>query len=117
MSARIDALEAIERVVATGGEADDVLRRVVAILHKQIGCFVGISFIEGGEPVPGPAAGQRAGTTMKSFPIAFQGRRVADLDAGGELSPETCVLLERVATLLAPYALVGWDTGGEEWTP
>ncbi len=47
----------------------------------------------------------------------FQGNRVADLEAGGELSPEERAVLERVAVLVSPYALVGWDTGGEEWTP
>jgi putative methionine-R-sulfoxide reductase with GAF domain len=25
--------------------------------------------------------------------------------------------LERVATLISPHALTGWDTGGEAWEP
>ncbi len=115
MTAHTGALAAVEQVLNDGGEADDVLRRVVALLHEQLGGFVRISFLEDGELVPGPAAGEEMETTP--FPIAFQGRRVADLEAGGELSPDERTLLERVATLLSPYALVGWDTGGEEWTP
>lgn len=115
MNAPTDALEAIERVVDGGGEADDVLRQVVAILHERLGRFVRISFVEEGKLVPGPAAGEEAET--EPFPIAFQGRRVADLEARGELTPDDRELLERVATLVSPYALVGWDTGGEEWTP
>ncbi len=114
MSTHADAREAIERVVDDGGEADEVLRRVVAVLHEHVGGFIRISFVEGGELVPGPAAGEPAGTT--SFPIAYEGRHVADLEADAPAAPAHA-LLEHVATLLGPYALVGWDTGGEEWAP
>jgi hypothetical protein len=107
--------EAVERVLNGGGEADDVLRQVVAILHERLGRFVRISFVEADGLVPGPAAGEEAETT--AFPISFQGSRVADLEVGGQLSAEDKALLARVATLVSPYALVGWDTGGEEWTP
>ena len=115
MTAHSGALEAVERVLNRGGEADDVLRQVVTILHERLGCFVRISFVEADSLVQGPAAGDETETT--AFPIAFQGRRVADLEAGGELTEEDRALLERVALLISPYALVGWDTRGEEWTP
>ena len=115
MSTHAGALEAVERVLNRGGEADDVLRRVVAILHERLGRFVRISFVEGDALVPGPAAGEEVATT--GFPITFQGRRVGNLEAGGELATEDEALLERVATLVSPYALVGWDTGGRAWTP
>jgi len=110
-----DALEAVERVLESGGEADDVLRQVVAILHEGLGGFVRISFVEETALVAGPAAGDETATT--AFPIAFQGNRVADLEAGGELTEEDRALLERVAILASPYALVGWDTSGEPWNP
>ena len=115
MNAHSGALEAVERVLNRGGEADDVLRQVVAILHERLDCFVRISFVESDSLVQGPAAGDETETTP--FPIAFQERRVADLEAGGELTEEDRTLLERVAILISPYALVGWDTRGEEWTP
>ncbi len=115
MSAQTGALEAIERVLNRGGEADDVLRQVVTILHERLGRFVRISFVEADGLLPGPAAGDE--TETSAFPIAFQGGRVADLEAGGELADEDRALLERVAILVSPYALVGWDTGGEEWSP
>jgi hypothetical protein len=115
VSAHSGALEAIERVLNRGGEADDVLRQVVAIIHERLGRFVRISFVEADDLVPGPAAGDVSETT--AFPIAFQGSRVADLEVGGELTDDDRALLERVAILVSPYALVGWDTGGEEWTP
>jgi hypothetical protein len=85
------------------------------VLHEHLGRFVRISFVEGEELVAGPAAGDEASTT--AFPIVYDGARVADLEAGGEPPPDELSVLERVALLLSPYALVGWDTGGEEWTP
>ena len=115
MSLLSGALEGIERVLNRGGEADDVLRQVVAILHERLGRYVRISFVEAGRLVPGPALGDESATT--AFPIAFQGSRVGDLEVGGELSDEERALLERVALLVSPYALVGWDTGGEQWNP
>jgi len=115
VSAHIGALEEIQRVLDSGDEADDVLRQLVGILHEQLGHSIRISFVEGGSLVLGPAAGTEEATTR--LPISFQGRHVADLEAGGEHSREDTALLERVAELVSPYAFVGWDTGGEEWTP
>jgi hypothetical protein len=115
VSSHSGALEGIERVLNRGGEADDVLRQVVTILHERLDRFVRISFVESDVLVPGPALGEESATT--AFPIAFQGSRVADLEAGGDLTDDDRALLERVAILVSPYALVGWDTLGEEWTP
>jgi hypothetical protein len=42
---------------------------------------------------------------------------VAELEVGGELDESDHALLEQVATIISPYALVGWDTGGETWAP
>ena len=112
---RRGALESVERILNRGGDADDVLRAVVAVLQQRTGRFCRISFVEGDELVPGPAAGENAETT--AFPIAWQGRRVADLEVGGELEKPDHALFERVAVIVSPYALVGWDTGGEAWSP
>jgi hypothetical protein len=109
------ALEAVEQVLDSGGEADDVLRQIVAILHERLDRFVRISFVEQEGQIAGPQAGEE--TTTTAIPIVFHGNRVADLETGGKLSVDDQVLLERVATLVSPYALVGWDTAGEEWTP
>ena len=115
MSAHPEALEAVEGVLNEGGDADDVLRQVVAILHERLARLVRISFVEADSLVQGPSAGDETETT--AFPIAFQGRRVADLEAGGELTEDDRAVLERIAILLSPYALVGWDTAGEAWNP
>jgi hypothetical protein len=50
--------------------------------------------------------------------VSYEGRVVADLGIVMEgLSAEDQALLERVAILISPYCLVGWDTGGEAWSP
>lgn len=111
-----DALEAVERIVAGGGEADDVLRAVVEALHARLGRPVRIRFLEDGELVPGPSAGSPP-ADVEAFPIHFQGAYVANLEVGLPLADDDRPLLGRVAAIVAPYALVGWDTGGERWEP
>ena len=110
-----DVVQAVEDVLSRGGDADDVLRNVVAVLHERLGRFVRISFVEEGRLEPGPAAGAEEAVT--GLPIAWEGRRVAELEVGGELKQGDRELLEQVAALVSPYALVGWDTGGEAWLP
>ena len=34
-----------------------------------------------------------------------------------KVGPEDDAFLQRVATLVSPYCLVGWDTHGERWEP
>jgi hypothetical protein len=110
------ALEAIERVLNRGGEADDVLREVVDVLHERLRRPVRVRFLEDGELVPGPSAGSIP-ADVETFPIHFQGAYVANLEVGLPLGDGDRPLLERVATIVAPYALVAWDTGGERWEP
>jgi hypothetical protein len=113
------ALEAVDRVLNRGGDADDVLREVVAVLHERAGyAWAGIRFVEEGGPVLGPSAGdEAAGEGATPFAVSFQGTHVADLEVGGALGEMDRAFLERVALVVSPYALVGWDTGGEDWVP
>ena len=157
-----DALEALERILDRG-DADDVLREVVALLHDRFEHYswVGIYLVEGDDLVLGPWRGPEAtehvripvgqgicGVAAASgrteivddvnadprylacfpstrseivVPISFEGRVVGEIDidsdepaAFGEGDRE---FLERVATLISPHCLVGWDTGGERWAP
>ena len=79
--------------------------------------WVGISFLEKGAFVLGPSSGESAGESAR-VPISYDGNVVAELGVvAPDLSAEDRAFLERVAELLAPYCLVGWDTGGEAWTP
>ena len=115
MSAHGGALEAVERVLNRGGEADDVLRQVVAILHERLGRFVRISFVEGmasSRARPRATRRRRRRSRSRSRADAWPTSRQA-----ASLTEEDRALLERVAILISPYALVGWDTNGEGWNP
>lgn len=54
-------------------------------------------------------------------PIAYEGKVVGEIDIDSDVpaafGPEDRDFLERVATLVSPHCLVGWDTGGERWDP
>jgi putative methionine-R-sulfoxide reductase with GAF domain len=106
---------AIEQIVAGGSDADDVLRDVVAALHQKY-AWVGISFVEEGELVLGPSLGERTGEPV-TVPISYENTVVAELGVVATDNEEDRALLERVAELIAPYCLVGWDTGGQTWSP
>jgi putative methionine-R-sulfoxide reductase with GAF domain len=111
------ALEAIDRILNRGGDADDVLREVVATLAGRAGySWAGISFVEGDRLTLGPQAGGPAPDTRTTWPVAYRGERVAELAVDGA-GDEDRAFLERVATLISAHCLVGWDTGGEEWRP
>ena len=56
MSSTSAALDAIERILEAGGDADDILRHVVAALHDDAGyTWAGIFFVEEGKLVARPA--------------------------------------------------------------
>jgi hypothetical protein len=111
------ASEAIEQIVARGGDADDILRDLVAALHADAGYpWAGIFFLEDGALTLGPHAGTPAEDTRTTVPVTWHGERIAELAVDG--APEADrMFLERVAVLVAGHCLVGWDTGGETWEP
>ena len=157
------ALEAVDRIVNRGGDADDVLRAAVEALHDRFDDYswVGIYFVEGDELVLGPWKGPQAtehvripvgqgvcGAAAASgrteivddvnadprylacfastrseivVPIVYEGRVVGEIDVDSDrpaaFGGDDRAFLERVALLLSPYCLVGWDTGGERWSP
>ncbi len=109
------AIEAVERVLNRGGDVDDVLRDVVEALVERGGCaWAGILFVEDGELVLGPQAGEPKPDARTQLPVIFQGDHVAELVADG---CDDRAFLERVALIVSPYCLVGWDTGGVPWEP
>jgi putative methionine-R-sulfoxide reductase with GAF domain len=111
------ALETIEQIVARGGEADEILRDVVAALHTDAGyAWAGIFFAEEGEYALGPHAGAPHDASRTTLAVAWQGERIAEL-AVDDAPEEDRMFLERVAALVADHCLVGWDTGGETWEP
>ncbi len=109
------ALEAIDRILNRGGDADDVLRQVVAALHERSGyAWAGILFVEQGELQLGPEAGEPDEARRTRVPVTWQGERIAELAVDGA-GPADGPFLERVAVLVSGHCLVGWDTGGEPW--
>ena len=119
MSAYIGAYEAIDQIVSRGNDADEALRQVVALLYDRIDqcSWVGISFVEEDRLMLGPALGEQ-NAEPAAIPISYENNVVAELGViAGELGTEDRAFLDRVAALISPYCLVGWDTGGEAWSP
>jgi hypothetical protein len=107
------ALDAVDRILNRGGDADDVLRAVVATLVERGGCtWAGILFQEQGELVLGPQAGEQSPGDHIEIPVVYHGNRVAELVVGGSADR---AFLDRVAVLISAHCLVGWDTGGVPW--
>jgi len=155
------ALEEIDRILQGAGDADDVLRSVVEVLHEHFEeySWVGIYLVEGEDLVLGPWRGPEAtehvripvgegicGAAAASgqtevvddvnadprylacfpstrseivVPIAYEGRVVGEIDIDSDrpaaFREDDRAFLEQVATLISPYCLVGWDTGGVAW--
>jgi putative methionine-R-sulfoxide reductase with GAF domain len=109
------ALEAVDRILDRGGDADDILRAVVAALADEPTIsWAGIFFLESGGLVLGPQAGTADEERRLQVPVVYQGEAVGELAVDGEADR---AFLERVATLVSAHVLLGWDTGGETWDP
>jgi GAF domain-containing protein len=54
-------------------------------------------------------------------PISYEGRVVGEIDIDSDrpaaFGADDREFLENVAVLISPQCLVGWDTGGEPWSP
>lgn len=109
------ALEALDRILNRGGDADDVLRSVVTELVREPEiAWAGIAFLEEGKLSLGPTAGEADETRRVRVPVTFQGSNVGELWVDGEAER---AFLERVAVLISAHVLIGWDTRGEPWEP
>ncbi len=109
------AVAAVEAILARGGDADAVLRETVAALVSCSGIeWAGVAFLEGGALALGPSAGNAQESRRVRITISYGGDPVGELLADGRVERGA---LERVAELIAPYVLIGWDTGGEPWEP
>ncbi len=108
------ALEAVDRVVNRGGDADDVLRAVAAILHERAGyARAGVSFAGEGRLELGSGAGTPGGAPAR-FAVTFGGREVAALEVlPAPRTGDERAFLERVALLVSPYCSSAADSGGE----
>jgi hypothetical protein len=101
----------IDEILERGGDADEVLREVLSALHERGIRYAAIRFVENGQLVDGPSEG--APTDALTVPVRYEGRAVGEL----VIATDDAAFAERVATLISPYVLVGWDTSGEPWAP
>ena len=114
--------ERVQAVIDGGEEADDILRAALAAVHEGASApWSAIAFVEEGQMAIGPLHGQRARRHAGARPrgadrLPRRHRRRALARERARDAASTAEL-ERAAALLAPYCLVGWDTGGEEWVP
>jgi putative methionine-R-sulfoxide reductase with GAF domain len=109
------SVDKIERILAETEDADDLLRQTMtALVEDPEIVWAGIRFLEDGELVLGPEGGSPDDTRRTHVPITFHGAVVGELQTDG--NPERAQL-ERVAALIAPHVLIGWDTKGETWEP
>ena len=118
MSSTERRLEAIDRILDRGGDADDVLRDVVATLHERAGYpWAGIFFVEG---TSSPSARTPAHPTSRQRARASPspGRATASPSSPSTTRPRKTASSSSASPLLvAGHCLVGWDTGGESWDP
>jgi putative methionine-R-sulfoxide reductase with GAF domain len=117
-------VDAVDRMVNRGDDADAVLRAVVDLLHDRLGhCSrASIFLVEEGDLALGPSRGSReAQGSELAVPIAYEGRQVGELRvesaAPEAFDDEDRRSLERIAKLISQHALVAWDTGGRTWDP
>jgi hypothetical protein len=117
----VSIADRVQAIVEGGEEADEILRASLAAVHEAAGApWSAIAFVEEREMAVGPLLGRAPEGTPEpalSVPIVYRGETVAGLWFGSDAPRELAADLSRVAALLAPYCLVGWDTGGEHWDP
>ena len=111
----MSAVDEVRDIVERGTEADDVLRAVIDVLVSTGEIrWAGIAFTEGDALRLGPAQGEQDQEHRERVPVQYDGATVGELWADGDARRDE---LERVAALVAPFVLIGWDTGGEAWEP
>jgi hypothetical protein len=101
----------IEKILKRGGDADEVLRAVLSTLHEQGIPYAAIRFVENDQLIAGPSVGTE--TDAIAVPVEYEKKRVGEL----ALATNDAAYAARIAELIAPYVLVGWDTSGEPWAP
>jgi hypothetical protein len=109
------ALDALDRIVDGGEEADDVLRGVLEVLVAEPAIdWAGVAFREEGALVLGPEAGTPSAAERTKVAVVYEGSDVGELWVDGNADK---TFLEQVAARISAYVLIGWDTQGEAWEP
>lgn len=110
-----DSSDPIDAILASGRDADDVLRAVVeALASRHAIAWAGIRFLDDGVLTLGPSAGAPDDKRRTQVSILYRGDAIGELVVDGEADVE---LLGSVAERLSEYVLLGWDTDGVAWEP
>ncbi len=95
------ALEAVERILNRGGDADAVLLQVVEALHQRAAAWVGIAFVDhAGHLELGPSAGGPAPDDHQRHVVHLQRKPIAELWTSADADPALCAC---VAVIVSPY--------------
>jgi hypothetical protein len=97
---RRGALEALERILNRGGEPDDVLEEVVAVLYRLYD-RVAIRIVRDGEHAEAFAAGNPSGTAS-TWLVYLEGEKVGEIEVA-PASEDDDAFMRRVATIVSPY--------------
>jgi hypothetical protein len=104
---RRGALEAVERILNRGGDADEVLRAVLEALHARGVQSARVRFFDDRRLVDGPAVGAEAKRVVA--PVVYEGAEIGSL----ELAADDHAFVARVATLISPYVVRLETSGGQ----
>jgi hypothetical protein len=101
-SSSTGALEAVERILNRGGEANEVLRQVVDALNARAAAWIGIAFVDEERLELGPTAGGAKPDAYQRHPVDWKGDTIAELWTSTDADP---ALFARVAVIVSPYCL------------
>jgi hypothetical protein len=98
-----DVLEAVDRIVDRGGDAEDVLQATVTAVVERGGAkWAAVLFNDEGELIVGPHAGVAEPGERREAPIVFAGAHVGQFAVDG-LDDQP--LIERLASRISPYCI------------
>jgi hypothetical protein len=96
-----DVLEVVGRIIERGGDSEDVLRATVtAIVDRGDAKWAAVLFNDEGELIVGPHAGVAEPGERRTATVIQEGAHLGELAVDGL---DDQALIERVASLIAPY--------------
>jgi len=81
------ALEAVERILNRGGDADDVLRAVLEALQARRVASAKVQFAENGRLVDGPSFGGEPERVVA--PVVYEGAEIGSLELAAAIAPSS----------------------------
>jgi hypothetical protein len=93
------ALEAVERILNRGGNAEEVLRAVLEVLRSRGISFARVRLAGSGGLGDPLAVGEQSERLVA--PVVYEGSEIGSL----ELAAGDRAFAERVATLISPYVI------------